>query len=207
MESITPNAQNTPDTVKDAIKTILRYIGEDPEREGLRNTPDRIVRMFDELFRGYKEEAKPAITTFTNSSHTDEMVFDCGDYYSMCEHHILPFFGKYYFAYIPSPEGRILGISKVARVVGYCAARLQLQERLCREIVDMLAEALTHTKTGKPLVPAQGFAIVMKGKHMCKSMRGVKNKGDMTVSYFTGCFKKNRQLRNEFFNMIAMQQD
>lgn len=206
MESITPNTQDTEREVKAAIRTILNYIGEDPDREGLKNTPDRIVRMFEEIFRGYKPEKKPRITTFTNSSHSTEMVFDCGDYYSMCEHHILPFFGKYYFAYIPSPDGRILGISKVARVVGYCAARLQLQERLCREIIDMLSEALTHTRTGKQLVPAQGFAIVMQGKHMCKSMRGVKNKGDMCVSYFTGCFKEDAQLRNEFFQMINMQQ-
>lgn len=201
----TISARPTDDDAREAIRTLLKYIGEDPEREGLHNTPDRIIRMYQEIFRGYKPEEKPRITTFTNSSHTDEMVFDSGDYYSMCEHHILPFFGKYYFAYIPSPDGRILGISKVARVVGYCAARLQLQERLCREIIDMLSEALTQTRSGKPLVPAQGFAIVMKGKHMCKSMRGVKNKGDMTVSYFTGCFKKNRQLRNEFFQMIGMQ--
>ncbi len=192
----------------------MRYIGEDPEREGLHNTPERIVRMFDEIYRGYKPEMKPRISTFTNDNVNvnanqkgkgAEMVFDCGDYYSMCEHHMLPFFGKYYFAYIPNPEGRILGISKVARVVSYCAAKLQLQEKLCRDVIDMLAEALSQTKTGKPLPPALGFAIVMKGHHTCKSMRGVKNKGDMTVSYFTGVFEKNRQLRNEFFNMIAMQ--
>ena len=191
--------------VKEAIRTIMRYIGEDPEREGLHKTPDRIVHMYEEIFRGYRQEKKPAITTFTNSAHTEEMVFDCGEYYSMCEHHMLPFFGNYYFAYVPSAEGRILGISKVARVVGYCAARLQLQENLCREVVEMLEGALTRTLTGKELVPPLGFAIVMKGKHMCKTMRGVRNKGDMTVSYFTGCFKKNRQLRNEFFHMIEMQ--
>ena len=130
------------------------------------------------------------------TAHQSEMVFDSGEYYSMCEHHMLPFFGQYYFAYIPSADGNILGISKVARVVGYCAAKLQLQERLCREIIDMLADALDNT--------AKGFAIVMKGKHLCKSMRGVRNNGDMTVSYFTGCFKEDTQLRNEFFNMIHM---
>ncbi len=219
----------TQEEVKDAIRTIMRYIGEDPEREGLHNTPERIVRMFDEIYRGYKPEMKPRISTFkqenslrsyeaqseiatkrskdlrNGASTYENMVFDCGDYYSMCEHHMLPFFGKYYFAYIPNPEGRILGISKVARVVSYCAARLQLQEKLCHDVIDMLSEALSQTRSGKPLPPALGFAIVMKGHHTCKSMRGVKNKGDMTVSYFTGCFEKNRQLRNEFFNMIAMQ--
>ncbi|MBQ0073420.1 MAG: GTP cyclohydrolase I [Prevotella sp.] len=204
MESITPNTQDNKCTVKpseqeilNAIRTMMLAIGEDPDREGLQNTPDRIIRMWQEIFRGYDATKKPRITTFKNSAHSTEMVFDCGEYYSMCEHHILPFFGKYYFAYIPSAEGRILGISKIARVVGYCAARLQLQERLAREIIDMLSAALDDK--------AEGFAIVMKGKHMCKTMRGVKNKGDMTVSYFTGCFKKNRQLRNEFFQMINMQ--
>ena len=213
--------------VKEAICTIMRYIGEDPEREGLHNTPERIVRMFDEIYRGYKPEMKPRISTFKaplqlppsggesnlgnkfppagGKERGASMVFDCGDYYSMCEHHMLPFFGKYYFAYIPNPKGRILGISKVARVVGYCAARLQLQEKLCKDVIGMLDDALSHTRSGKPLPPALGFAIVMKGHHTCKSMRGVKNKGDMTVSYFTGCFEKNRQLRNEFYNMIAMQ--
>lgn len=201
MDTITPNSQDnkhtiTPEELQNAIRTILLYIGENPEREGLQNTPERILRMYDEIFRGYKPEKKPRITTFANSAHTEEMVFDCGDYYSMCEHHMLPFFGKYYFAYIPSAEGRILGISKVSRVVGYCAAKLQLQERLCREVVDMLSEALKDT--------AQGFAIVMQGKHLCKSMRGTKNKGEMSVSYFTGCFKNKAQLRNEFYNLVQL---
>ena len=202
MEIITPNTQDNKRKVSEeellnAIRTIMLAIGEDPEREGLKDTPARIARMYQEIFRGYNPERKPAITTFTNSAQTSEMVFDCGDYYSMCEHHMLPFFGKYYFAYIPNPDGRILGISKVARVVSYCAARLQLQEKLCREIIEMLSEALDGS--------AAGFAIVMKGKHLCKSMRGIRNDGDMTVSYFTGCFKEDSQLRNEFFDMVKMQ--
>ena len=202
MAPITTDTQNierkiSEEQLKDAIRTILLYIGEDPDWSGLTNTPNRIVRMYDEIFRGYQPGNKPRITTFRNSAHTEEMVFDCGDYYSMCEHHILPFFGKYYLAYIPSAEGRILGISKVSRVVGYCAARLQLQERLCREVVEMLSDALCNT--------AQGFAIMMKGSHLCKSMRGTRNKGEMTVTYFTGCFKKKAQLRNEFYNIVKMQ--
>jgi GTP cyclohydrolase I len=126
MEAITPNAED----IIGALKTLIRAIGEDPDREGLIGTPDRIMRMWKEIFRGYDPKQKPKITTFANEEGMSDIVFDCGDYYSMCEHHILPFFGRYYFAYIPSPKGRILGISKVARVVGYCAARLQLQERL-----------------------------------------------------------------------------
>lgn len=190
METISP----TPQDVRDAIKTILLYLGENPEREGLVDTPDRILRMFDELFRGYRPEKAPKITTFSNEDGFSDIIFDSGEFYSMCEHHVLPFFGRYYFAYIPAPDGRILGISKVARVVGYCAARLQLQERLAKDIVDMLSEALD----GK----ARGFAIVMRGTHLCKSMRGVKNDGPMSVAHFTGVFKDSPQLRQEFYHLI-----
>lgn len=193
METITPNTED----IKSAIKTLLIAIGENPDRDGLKGTPDRIVRMWKEIFRGYDESQKPKITTFDNEDEVSDIVFDSGDYYSMCEHHILPFFGKYYFAYIPSPKGRILGISKVARVVGYCAARLQLQERLAKDIVDMLSEALNNE--------ALGFAIVMKGKHLCKTMRGARNDGNMCVSNFTGVFQFNSELRKEFYKLIDLQ--
>ena len=182
-----------------AIKTLLSYIGENPDREGLTETPDRIIRMWDEIFRGYDPNKKPKITTFGNEDNSTDMVFDSGDYYSMCEHHVLPFFGKYYFAYIPSPDGRILGISKVARVVGYCAAKLQLQERLAIDIVKTLDDALGGT--------ALGFAIVMKGQHLCKTMRGVRNNGKMTVSHFTGLFKDDPDKRNEFYKLIDLQNE
>lgn len=187
------------DEAEKAIKTLLSYIGENPDREGLKETPDRIIRMWDEIFRGYDKDKIPRITTFPNEDKCTDIVFDSGDYYSMCEHHILPFFGKYYFAYIPSPDGRILGISKVARVIGYCAARLQLQERLAIDIIKMLDAALN----GKAL----GFAIVMRGQHLCKSMRGVRNKGKMTVSHFTGVFKEDPDKRNEFYKLIDLQNE
>ncbi len=180
--------------VREALRTIIRYIGEDPEREGLMDTPDRIIRMWDEIFRGYNEDKKPRITTFKNTNRESEIVYDSGEYYSMCEHHVLPFFGKYYFAYLPDPDGRILGISKVARVVGYCAARLQLQEKLAEDIINMLNDALKG-KVG-------GFAILLRGKHLCKTMRGVRNNGEMSVSLYTGQFKTNRQLRLEFLKTI-----
>lgn len=189
-------ATNTED-IKSAIKALLIAIGEDPDREGLIGTPDRIVRMWKEIFRGYDPEQKPKITTFKNEDGISDLIFDTGDYYSMCEHHILPFFGKYYFAYIPNPKGRILGISKVARVVGYCAARLQLQERLARDIVQMLSDALGGD--------ALGFAIVMRGKHLCKTMRGVRNDGNMSVAHFTGLFDKNPALKTEFYKLIDLQ--
>ena len=194
MEEVIRPSENE---VSDAIRTIIRAIGENPEREGLVGTPDRIMRMWKEIFRGYDESQKPKITTFNNEDEVSDIVFDSGDYYSMCEHHILPFFGKYYFAYIPSPKGRILGISKVARVVGYCAARLQLQERLAQDIVKMLSEALNNE--------ALGFAIAMKGKHLCKTMRGVRNDGNMCVSHFTGGFQFNSELRKEFYKLIDLQ--
>lgn len=180
------------------IRDYLLAIGENPDREGLKETPKRIVKMWNEIFRGYNPEQKPKITIFDNDMHTTDIVFDTGDYYSMCEHHMLPFFGKYYFAYIPDPNGQILGISKVARVVGYCSARLQLQERLARDIVNMLNDALG----GK----VQGMAIVMRGTHLCKTMRGVRNNGQMTVSYLSGIFKKNNDARQEFYKLIEMQE-
>lgn len=194
MENIAPN----PKDVESALRTLIRAIGEDPDREGLQGTPDRIMRMWKEIFRGYDPTQKPKITTFANEDGMTDIVFDAGDYYSMCEHHILPFFGKYYFAYIPAPDGRILGISKVARVVGYCAARLQLQERLAADIVAMLTEALD----GKVL----GMALVMKGKHLCKTMRGVRNDGNMTVAHLEGLFKTDKECRDEFYKLIDLQQ-
>lgn len=193
METITPNTED----IERAIRTILAYIGEDPDREGLVGTPDRIVRMYKEIFRGYDPAKKPEITTFRNDMHSTDIVFDTGDYYSMCEHHMMPFFGKYYFAYIPKADGRILGISKIARVVGYCAARLQLQERLARDVVEMLTEALDGQ--------VAGMAIVMRGTHMCKSMRGVKNQGMMTVSHISGIFRDDERARREFYKLIDMQ--
>jgi GTP cyclohydrolase I len=183
--------------VEEIIREALIAIGEDPDREGLKGTPDRIRRMWLEIFRGYDPKQKPKITTFDNDMQSEDIVFDTGDYYSMCEHHMMPFFGKYYFAYIPSPEGRIIGISKIARVVGYCAARLQLQERLAREIMQMLSDSLE----GKH----QGMAIVMKGTHLCKSMRGVKSQGEMTVSVLTGIFKQDGEARREFYKLIDAQ--
>ncbi|MBO7734282.1 MAG: GTP cyclohydrolase I [Methanobrevibacter sp.] len=193
MENITANAKN----LERAIRDILSYIGEDPNREGLIGTPDRIVRMYKEILRGYDPAQKPKITTFANDMECTDMVFDSGDYYSLCEHHMMPFFGTYYFAYIPKKEGRILGISKVARVVSYCAARLQLQERLAMDVVNMLTNALNGQ--------VEGMAIVMRGTHLCKTMRGAKNKGKMSVAHLSGKFKEDPQTRSEFYKLIDQQ--
>lgn len=194
MENLTPNAKDA----ERAIRLLLRYIGEDPDREGLLGTPDRILRMWTEIFRGYDPKQKPKITTFTNDMESTDIVFDTGNYYSMCEHHVMPFFGKYYFAYIPKKNGRILGISKIARVVNYCAARLQLQERLAREVVTMLSEALDNE--------VEGMAIVMRGTHLCKTMRGVRSAGEMSVAHLSGAFQEP-EARREFYRLISMQRE
>lgn len=186
--------------IEEHITALLSLIGDNPERAGLQGTPDRIARMFTEIFRGYDAEKKPRITTFENGKDGivyDNMVIDEGDFYSMCEHHMMPFFGRYWFAYIPNPKGRILGISKIGRVVDYCAAKLQIQERLVHEIVDMLWQALGNDN------PPLGMALIMEGEHLCKSMRGAKKKGKMKSSYLTGIFKTDAQLRNEFLNLLS----
>lgn len=195
METIVTNTKD----IECAIKTILLHIGENPEREGLLGTPDRIIRMWSEIFRGYDPNQAPKITTFENDMRSTDIVFDTGDYYSMCEHHMMPFFGKYYFAYIPNEDGRILGISKIARVVGYCAARLQLQERLALDIIKMLTDALDGN--------VQGMAIVLRGTHLCKTMRGVKSNGKMTVSHLSGIFKSDNNVKAEFYKLIDQQKE
>lgn len=190
---------NKKEQIENHIRCILSLIGEDVKREGLKGTPDRIARMYDEIFRGYDVEQMPKITTFKNGEDGityDDMIIDEGDFYSMCEHHMMPFFGRYHFAYIPHPNGRILGISKIGRVVDYCAAKLQIQERLVRDIVKILSDALSSE------YPPLGIALVMEGEHLCKSMRGARKKGKMKSSYFVGAFKNNEQLRNEFLNLI-----
>lgn len=189
----------TKEQAEDAIRLLMRYIGEDPSRPGLVGTPDRIVRMWDEIYRGYDLDRVPKITTFDNGMDGivyDNMVVDTGDFYSMCEHHQMPFFGKYWFAYIPNPKGKILGISKIGRVVDYCAARMQIQERLVSDVVAMLSDALGSDN------PPLGIALVMEGEHLCKTMRGAKKKGTMISSYLTGVFKTEPALRAEFLNFV-----
>lgn len=195
MENITSNTKD----IERALKTLFKFIGENPEREGLKGTPDRIMRMWKEIFRGYDPAQKPKVTTFQNGSDGivyDTMVVDSGDYYSLCEHHCMPFFGQYWFAYIPNPKGKILGLSKIGRVVDYCGAKLQIQERLVSDVVSVIQDALGHEN--EPL----GIALVMKGRHLCKEMRGARKKGEMTSSCLTGLFKTDAALRNEFISLI-----
>ena len=179
------------------IRDLLRYIGEDPDRPGLVGTPDRIIRMWREIFRGYDPAQHPKVTTFDNGVDGltyDNMVVDSGSFYSMCEHHIMPFFGKYVFAYIPHPQGKILGLSKIGRVVDYHAAKLQVQERLVTDIVDDIAAALGTEH------PPLGIALIMQGEHLCKTMRGVKKPGLMSACRLDGIFRTDNSARAEFLS-------
>ncbi len=186
--------------IEDHIRRVLEYIGEDPMRPGLVGTPDRIRRMLGELFRGYDPKQKPKITVFDNGNDGivyDSMVVDSGIFNSMCEHHLMPFWGKYWFAYIPNPKGKILGLSKIGRVVDYCAARAQIQERLVHDVVDMLAQSLGTEN------PPLGIALVMKAHHGCKEFRGVKKKGVMTSSFLQGQFRDDQAVRAEFMRFVS----
>ena len=189
----------TDEQAKELIRDFFTFIGENPDREGLRETPARMVKMFKEIFRGYDPAQKPKITTFDNGRDGityDNMVIDKGAFYSLCEHHCRTFFGEYTFAYIPNPHGKILGLSKIGRVVDYCAAKLQIQERLVREVVDMLTEALGEDN------PPLGMALSMTGRHMCKESRGARKAGKMTSTYLTGVFKTDATCRAEFMRFV-----
>lgn len=181
------------------LRSPHRHIGENPDRPGLKDTPDRMERMWKEIFRGYDPKQKPKMTTFFNGEdgmRYEGMVFDTGSFYSMCEHHCMPFFGKYYFAYIPHSNGKVIGLSKISRMVDYCSARLQVQERLVTDIVQEIEEALKDEN------PPLGMALIMEGEHLCKTMRGVKKQGNMAASMFTGLFKDNATTRNEFMQLM-----
>lgn len=177
------------------ICDLLEYIGEDVNRPGLIGTPDRIIRMWREIFRGYDLSQHPKITTFDNGVDGltyDNMVVDTGTFYSMCEHHMMPFFGHYVFAYIPNPKGKILGLSKIGRVVDYHSARLQIQERLVADIVKDIEDALGTN------FPPLGVALIMQGEHLCKTMRGVKKQGLMSACRLDGIFRDDSSVRDEF---------
>jgi GTP cyclohydrolase IA len=185
--------ENTQTDDEDIVTRMLERIGENPNREGLIDTPKRVVKMWNEIFRGYDETKKPKITVFDNGVDGltyDNMVVDTGDFYSQCEHHMVPFFGNYWFAYVP--DKKILGISKVARIVDHYASKLQIQERLVKEVLDEIEKA----------VQPKGIALVMKGEHLCKTMRGVKKKGFMVTSDLRGVFKDKPETRAEFMRFV-----
>lgn len=185
------------------IQDLLNAIGEDPKRTGLKGTPERVVRMWDEIFAGYDKKNKPKITIFPNGEDGifyDEMIVDTGGFYSHCEHHMVPFFGTYWFGYIPNPKGSIIGISKVARLVDFHSAKLQIQERLTQDIVEDIWNQLISNEKNLPL----GMGLIMKGQHLCKTMRGVRKKGETTTTKLKGVFKTDHIARSEFINIIKL---
>lgn len=180
------------DKIKRAVVMLLEAVGEDPEREGLVETPERIAKMYEEILGGMKEDAREHLSkVFTVDS--DEMVIERDiQFYSMCEHHMLPFFGKVHIAYIP--KGKVVGLSKLARTVEVFARRLQLQERMTAQIADAIMEQLE---------PA-GVMVVCEAEHLCMTMRGVKKPGTRTVNVVTrGVFSGNETLQNSFYNLLG----
>src|SRR3989338_2594308 len=179
---------------------LLKEVGENPARPGLQGTHLRIASMYEELFRGYDEMCKPKITTFLNGEDGiiyNQMIIDQGTFHSFCEHHGLPFFGHFWFSYIPHGQGKIIGLSKVAHLIHFHAARLQIQERLVKDIIDDLWKALSNN-TPAP----KGMALVLKAKHLCKSMRGIKQEGEMTTIELRGLFQEEAKTRQEFFSFL-----
>lgn len=175
-----------------AVHMILEAIGDNPEREGLVDTPARVARMYQEIFCGMNEDPKQHLQVLFTEDHEEMVLIKDISFYSMCEHHLLPFFGKAHVAYIPR-KGRITGLSKLARTVETIAKRPQLQERLTFTIADMIMEALN------PL----GVMVVVEAEHMCMTMRGIKKPGSMTLtSAVRGLFKTKQATRAEAFSLI-----
>ena len=178
--------------IEAAVAAILREIGEDPRREGLQHTPARVARMYDELTAGYKVDSQTLINGAVFQVDYDEMVIVRDiDFYSLCEHHMLPFYGRAHVAYIPN--GRVIGLSKIPRIVEMFARRLQVQERLTVEIADFLNTA----------IEPRGVAVVAEAVHMCSVMRGVrKENASMITSAMRGVFRNSSKTRAEFLELI-----
>lgn len=176
-----------------SVTELIKAVGENPEREGLQRTPERVARMYSELLSGYSADPDKFINGALFNITYDEMVIVRDiEFYSLCEHHMLPFIGRAHVAYLPA--GKVIGLSKIPRVVDMYARRLQVQERLTRQIADFLSEAL------KP----QGVAVVVEAMHMCSMMRGVrKHDARMTTSAMHGSFRANLATRQEFLNHIG----
>lgn len=180
------------DKIVQGMRMILEGIGEDPQREGLLKTPERVARMYAEIFCGLHSDPKDELNVFFTENHDEMVLVKDIPLYSICEHHFLPFYGKAHVAYIPR-QGRITGLSKLARVVEGYAKRPQLQERLTSQIADTIMETLD------PL----GVIVVVEAEHMCMTMRGIKKAGSKTLtSAVRGVFKTNEATRAEAFSLI-----
>jgi len=179
--------------MEDAVREILSAIGEDPGREGLLLTPRRVARAYKDLTRGYNQDVHSVLNGAIFTEKYSEMVIVKDiDFFSLCEHHLLPFYGKAHLAYIPN--GKILGLSKLPRIVEVFSRRLQVQERLTRQIADTLFEVLQP----------DGVAVVLEARHFCMIMRGVEKQNSVaTTSAMLGSFREDERTRNEFLNLIS----
>ena len=179
--------------IKTAVASIIEAIGEDPNREGLADTPERVAEMYAELFEGLDKDPKEELTVGFELGHREMVVLRDIPFYSMCEHHLLPFYGVAHIGYVPNDEGRIVGISKLARVVEIVAKRPQLQERMTTQIADAIDAAI------KP----DGVAVVIQAEHLCMIMRGIKKPGSNVItSAIRGLFRRRAATRAEFFSLI-----
>ncbi len=179
------------DKIKEAVKLLLEGIGEDVTREGLVDTPERIARMYAEIMSGMDEKPEEHLSKVFSVDNNEMVLEKDIVFYSMCEHHMLPFYGKVHVAYIPN--GKVVGLSKLARTVEVYAKRLQIQEQMTAQIAEAIMECLAP----------QGVMVVAEAEHMCMTMRGVKKPGSKTVSIATrGVFEDNAVLQNQFFQML-----
>jgi GTP cyclohydrolase I len=184
-------AHENREQIKYHIREILRLIGEDPDREGLRETPERVARMYEEIFAGYSVDPKEMIGVTFDEQHEELVIVKDIIYYSQCEHHLAPIFGKVHIGYIPS--GKIAGLSKFARLVDAVTRRLQVQERITSELADIMEEVLSP----------HGVMVVVEGEHLCMCARGVKKYGSKTVtSAVRGRFKSDASLRAECLSLF-----
>lgn len=177
--------------VQAAVRLLLEGIGEDPDREGLIETPDRVARMYEELNGGMDQDPAVHLSKVFHVDNNEMVVEKDIPFYSLCEHHLLPFFGKVHLAYIP--DGKVAGLSKLARTVEVFARRLQLQERLTAQIADALVEDLS----------AKGAIVMIEAEHMCMSMRGVSKPGTQTATLVKrGAFETDSRLVDDFFRLV-----
>ncbi len=178
--------------IEDSVRNILTAIGENPDRTGLLLTPNRVARMYKEIFYGINRDPKNEITITYREDHDEIILVRDISFYSICEHHLIPFFGRAHVAYLPK-DGLITGLSKIARVVEVASKRPQLQERMTTQIASAIAEKLN------PL----GVAVVLKAEHLCMSMRGIKKAGSKTItSVLKGVFQTNQATRAEVLSLI-----
>lgn len=177
--------------VRDAVRRIIEAIGEDPSREGLLDTPRRIAEMYEELFTGLHQDPQEVLSTSFQESHREMVILKNIPFYSLCEHHFLPFHGQAHVGYVP--KGRIVGASKIARVVDILARRPQLQERLTGQVADAITEGLSP----------DGVAVVIEAEHLCMTMRGVQKPGTTLItSAIRGAFRRRAVTRSEFLALV-----